>query len=87
MAGDLEGQNLRVDVLELRVAIGVARAFLGLAIDLPAIAEPFEQLRDARRRDLMSHLAQRRCKLGVALRDPEQWPHRIAERRRLQSIS
>ena len=47
LAGGLMRFDLRVDVLELRVAIGMASALLALTIDLTAIAEAFEQLRDA----------------------------------------
>src|SRR5208283_5536316 len=46
LAGGLMRFDLRVDVLELRVPIGMASAFLALAIDLTAIAEAFEQLRN-----------------------------------------
>ena len=77
-------RGLRIDVLELRVAIGMASAILALAIDLTAIAEAFEQLRNAARRNAMSHVAQRRGELGVAFRHPQQRSHRIAERRRLE---
>jgi hypothetical protein len=34
-------------MLELRVAVGMARGFLGLAVELATIAELFEQLRNA----------------------------------------
>src|SRR5208283_5277176 len=84
LTGSLMRFNLRVDVLELRVAIGMASAFLALAIDLTAVAEAFEQLRDAARRNAMPHVAQRRGELGVAFRHPQQRSHRIAERRRLE---
>ena len=84
MAGVLEGQNLRVDVLELRVAIGMVRALLGLAVDLAAIAELFQQIRNACLGNLVSHLAQNGSKFGVAFRNPEQGAHRIADRGRLQ---
>ena len=63
--------DLRVDVLELRVAIGMASAFLALAIDLTAIAEAFEQLGNPARRNAMSHVAQRRGEFGVAFRHPQ----------------
>ena len=63
------------------------RAFLGFPVDLPAIPEPFEQLRNAARRNLMAHLTQRRRELGVALGYPQQRSHRVADRRRLQKLS
>jgi hypothetical protein len=84
LAGGLMRFDLRGDVFELRVAIGMASAFLALAIDLTAIAEAFEQLGNPARRNAMSHLAQRRGELGVAFRHPQQRSHRIAERRRLE---
>ena len=63
------------------------RAFLGFPVDLPTIPEPFEQLRNAARRNLMAHLTQRRRELGVALGYPQQWSHRVADCRRLQKLS
>src|SRR6202043_3578891 len=69
LAGGLESDDLPVDVLELRlsVAVGMMAAFLGLAIDLPAIAKAFQQFGDAARRYLMPHVAQRRGELRMAL--------------------
>ena len=84
LAGGLMRFDLRVDVLELRVAIGMASAFLALAIDLTPIAEAFEQLGNPARGNAMSHVAQRRGEFGVAFRHPQQRSHRIAERRRLE---
>src|SRR4029077_4564533 len=80
----LEGDDLLVDVFELSIAVGMTAAFLGLAIDLPAVAKAFEQLGDAARRHLMPHVAQRRGELCMALRYPHQRSHRIADRRRLK---
>ena len=62
--------DLCVDVLELRVAIGMASTFLALAIDLTAIAKTFEQLGNPARRNEMSHVAQRRGELHVAFQIP-----------------
>ncbi len=59
-------------------------AFLGLAIDLTPVVEPFEQLGETPRRYLMPHAPQRRRQLGMAFRHPYEWPHGIAERRRLE---
>jgi hypothetical protein len=67
LARILKRQDLCIDVFELRIAVGMLRAFLGFPVDLPAIPEPFEQLRNAARRNLMAHLTQRRRELGVAL--------------------
>jgi hypothetical protein len=44
----LEGYDLLVDVLELSIAVGMMAAFLGLAIDLPAVEKAFEQSRSSR---------------------------------------
>ena len=74
----LEGHDLLVDMLELGIPVGMMAALLGLAIDLAAVVEVFKKLGDAALCNLMPHGAQRRRKLGVALRNPEQWPHWIA---------
>jgi len=63
LAGGLIRLGLRVDVLELRVPIGMASAFLALAVDLTAIAEAFEELGNPARRNAMPHAAQRRWTL------------------------
>src|SRR3954447_9164246 len=80
----LELPRLGVDVLELGIAIRMAAAVLGLAVDVAAVAQRLQQLGKARGADLVIHRAQRRRQLVVALRDPPQRPHRIAPRRRLQ---
>src|SRR3954462_4062661 len=59
-------------------------AVLGLAIDVAAILQPLQQLRNGRGTHLMADRAQRRRQLLVALRDPPQRAHRIAHRRRLE---
>lgn len=59
-------------MLELSIAIGVVGAFLGLAVDVAAVPQPFQQLRDARGTHLVAHTAQRRRQIGMALRHPAQ---------------
>jgi hypothetical protein len=71
-----------VDVLELGVAIGVACAFVCLAIDLPRVAEPFlKELGDRIGADLVAVRTQSIGELGGALRHPLHGPFRIAHRR------
>ena len=62
-------------------------ALQALAIDLAAIAEAFEQLRDPGRRHPMPQALQRQRELRMALGDPHQRTHRIAECRRLQKAT
>ena len=79
----LRRHDLRVDVLELRVAIGMLRAFVRLAIVLAREAELHQLLAHRVGADRMAHLRQRRGELVHALRHPDQRAHGIAERRRL----
>ena len=63
-SGDGSG-HLGDDLLELGVAIGVACAFMCLAIDLPRVAEPsLEKLGDriSGARSSRAHLNQSRCR-------------------------
>src|SRR5208337_3779025 len=71
-----------VDVLELSIAIRMFRTLVGLAVGLPTEAKRRQQPPHAGGADLVAHLAQRGGELVVALRNPEQRTHRIAERRR-----
>src|SRR5208283_861891 len=87
LAGGLKGFNPRVDVFELSVPVDMMAALQALAIDLAAIAEAFEQLRDPGRRDPMPQAFQRQRELRMALGDPYQRPRRVAERRRLQKAA
>ena len=43
LASRLEGHDLLVDMFELSITVGVMASFLGLAIDLAAVVEAFEQ--------------------------------------------
>src|SRR5271166_2759370 len=72
---------------ELSVPVDMMAALQALAIDLAAIAEAFEQLRDPGRRDPMPQAFQRQRELRMALGDPYQRPRRVAERRRLQKAA
>ena len=80
---DLRGDNFRVDVFELGIAVGMVRSFIGLAIGLAREAELHQFLAHRIRSDRMSHLGQRRGEFVQAFRHPDQRPHRIAKRRRL----
>jgi hypothetical protein len=84
LAGGLKRGGPPVDVLELRVPVGMAAAFQALAVDLAAVARLFKQSRQAAGRDPMPHRGQSRRQFGMALRHPQQGPHGIAERRGFQ---
>ena len=81
LAGGLKSRDLRVDMLELSVPVEMTAAFQALAVDLTAVAETIEQLRNPARRNTMPHVAQRERELRMALGHPQQRPHRVAERR------
>jgi len=78
-----ELQGLRVDVLELRVAIDVLAAFPRLAVGLQTVAQVMQQLADNRRANPVSATPQRRGQMAQAAARPQQRPHRVAPRRRL----
>src|SRR5581483_7312372 len=79
----LRGNDFRVDVVELGVSVGMFRAFIRLAVGL-AREPQFHQLRAHRvGTDRMPHLRQGCGKLLYAFRHPEQRPHGIPQRRRL----
>src|SRR5260370_42682145 len=63
------------------------RALVGLAIRLPAVAERRQQSLHAAGADLVALLLQRDGHLVVAFRHPQQRPHRIAERGRLDDAA
>ena len=83
LPGGLRGDDLSVDVLELRVAVGMLCAFIRLAIELAREAELHQLLAHGIGADRMPHCRQRFSKLAHALRHPNQGPHRIAESGRL----
>ena len=78
------GDHQGVDALELRVAIRIAAAFQGLAIDLPTVLQQPKQLWDAALGNAVSHSMQCIRQLRVALRHPQQRSRRIAHRRGFQ---
>ena len=84
LTGRLVCQHGGVDVLELRIAIGVAAAFEGLAVDLPTVAQQRQQLGNAALADPVSLGTQRVRQLRVALGHPQQRAHWIAHCRRFQ---
>ena len=75
--------RLRVDVFKLRVAIDVLAAFSRLAVGLQAVAHVAQKLADDRRTNLVPLLRQLLHKIAQAAGRPQQRPHRIAPRRRL----
>src|SRR5689334_20535542 len=77
LLGALAFPRLGVDVLKLGIAIRMTAAVLGLAIDVATVVQYRQQLGKARGADLVTHRAQRRRQLVVALRNPPQRPHRI----------
>src|SRR6516165_7195787 len=85
LPGSLRSQYLRVDVLELRIAVGVMRTLIGLAVGLPAKAQLRQQPLDAAGADGVTEAAQRSTKLLAALRHPQQGPRRRAKRGRSTS--
>src|SRR5271167_1992420 len=80
----LKRLDLGVDIFKLGVAIGMFAAFLGLAVGMATILQFPQQLGNARGADFVTHRAERRRQLVVALGDPSQRSHRIAHRRRLE---
>ena len=83
LPGSLRNQHLGVDVLELRIAVGMMRTLIGLAVGLPAKAQLRQQPLDAAGADGVTEAAQRSTKLLAALRHPQQGPRRRAKRGRL----
>ena len=75
--------NLGIDIVELRVSIGMVGAFVRLAIGLPGIAKFRQQFAHAVGADGMAHPREGACQLVEALRHPQKWANRIAQRRRL----
>ena len=76
--------DLRIDMLELRVAIGIARGLERIAIELARVFELLaEQLGDRVGADVVATLHERRSELGGALQHPPERTHGIAHRRGL----
>jgi hypothetical protein len=68
----------RVDVLKLRVTVGVPGALAGLDVGLQAVAQQPQQLGDRREMHAVALLAQRRGEMPHAPRRPDQQRLRIA---------
>src|SRR5207342_2610736 len=86
LAGGECGLHPGIDVLELRIAVGMLRAFAGLAVGLTAIV----QLAQQRANQLLAHhealLAQRSGDVALAAADPAQRRLRIAADRVLDQL-
>jgi hypothetical protein len=83
LSGGLQGVDERVDMLEPRVAIRVARALAGLAVRLQAEAQATQQAADQLLADAETLLGQRRREMTLALAHPQQGRFGIAADRRL----
>ena len=70
LTGSLRRKHLAVDMLELGIAIGMVRAFIGLAVRLPRKAKPGEKLAHAVRADRMPHPGEGGRKFVEAFRNP-----------------
>ena len=82
LASRLKRCDLAVDVLELPVAVGVAAALFGLAIDLARIPEGPQHLAHRVGTDGMVQSAQGRSQLLQTFRYPQEGSHRIPHGRR-----
>jgi len=76
-----ERLGLRVDVLELRIAIDVFAAFARLAVR--TVAHVAQEIANDRRTNLVPPLRQLLYKITQATTRPQKGPHRIPPRRRL----
>ena len=74
-------------MLELGVTVGMLVAVIGFAIGPAAIAELVQQLAHRVRAACMAHLLKRFGEFDVALGNPQQWSHRVAERDRLDQAA
>src|SRR5262245_48285467 len=74
---------LGVDVRELRIAVRMPGAFIGLAVVLPREAELRQFLGNRIGTDRMAHRRQSVRELVHALRDPPQWSFWVTQRGRL----
>src|SRR5215204_1203148 len=79
----LRGNDFRVDIFELGIAIGVFRALMRLAIGLAREPKLHQLLAHRIGTDWMPHLRQCRSQFLHAFRHPDQRPHGIAQRRGL----
>jgi len=74
-------------VLELGVTVGMLASIIGFTIGPAAIAELAQQLAHRVRADRVAHLLKRFGEFDVALGDPQQRSHRVAERDRLDQTT
>src|SRR5215213_3351555 len=87
LAGGLPGLHPHVDVFELGVAVGVARALAGLAVGLQAEAEPAQQSADQLLAGGETALGQRASEVALAFADPQQGGLGIAADGRLHQLA
>ena len=78
-----ERRGRRVDVLELRIAIRMRAALLGLAQRLEPVAERMQEMANGRGTHAPPLRRQRRGQLRTTLTRPSQRRHRITARQRL----
>ena len=76
-----------VDVVELRIAVGIVRSLARLAVGLQAVVELVQQLADKRAADFVAHVAQAPAELAQALACPQQRRLRVAPRLRLDQAT
>jgi hypothetical protein len=86
LSGGLERLHFGIDMLELRVAIGVAGTFAGLAVGLQAEVEALQQPPDQLLTGDEAPLGQRRGEMALAQADPPQGRLRITADRRLHQV-
>ena len=78
--------HLIVEVTELRVAVGMAGSFAGLAVGLQAVAHLAQQIGHDVMADAMAKPVQPGRQVAQALGRPQQRRHRVAARRRLDQF-
>ena len=87
LTGSLERRHVGVDVLELGVAVGVARTFARLAVGLQTEAQAVQQATHQLLAGGEAQLRQRRRQMALALADPQQRGLGIAADRRLRQLT
>jgi len=87
LAGGLERLHLGVDILELRVAIGVVRALTGLAVGLQAEPQTPQQPSDQLLACAETALGQRTGQITLAPADPQQRRLGVTANGRLHQLS
>ena len=74
-------------MLELGVTVGMLASIIGFTIGPAAIAELAQQLAHRVRADRVAHLLKRFSEFDVALGNPQQRSHRVAERDRFDQTT